>query len=178
MENFTDIWNNAMGIGTIIMMLVGLVFIYVLIFPKDGFSKSIASFVAKHILLIGFLISIAALFGSQIYEHVIGYPPCLLCWYARIAIYPQVILYGIALYKKERVILPYAMSLTIAGLIISGYHSVVTVVGESPLPCSIGGVSCLTRFVYQFGFISIPLMVFVCFAFLFLSALVAKKAAK
>jgi hypothetical protein len=176
MEAFTTIWNHLLGIGTIAMMIASLVCIYAIILPDDRFSRFIQQFAARNILVLGFLISFAALVTSQVYERVIGYPPCEFCWYARVFFYPQVILFGIALAKKDLRVLPYAMGLTIAGLVISTYHSIVTVVGESPLPCDATGVSCLTRYVYQYGFISIPLMGLVGFALIFLLIQTSKKA--
>ena len=159
-------------------MLFGMAQIYALVLPGDGFSKRLNTFVSKNILLIGFLISLAALVSSQVYEHIIGYPPCMLCWYIRVAFYPMVILFGMALVKKDRKILDYALGLTVFGLLVSGFHSLIQVVGESPLPCGASGVSCVTRFVYEYGFLSIPLMGFISFAVLFLGILAAKRAAK
>ena len=167
-----------MAVGTIGLMAVCVAMIYALILPSDRFSKWMNSLVSNNALVLGLLISLVTLIGSQVYEHVIGYLPCLLCWYARIAFYPMVLMFALALIKKDRAIIDYAMGLTVFGLIITGYHSVITVVGESPIPCSADGVSCLTRYVYQFGFISIPLMVFVSFVFLFLVLLTAKRASK
>ncbi len=178
MQSFIPFWNNLMCIGVFIGILVIMKLIYALALPNDKFSKIISDFVRKHILVIGFVISLSALVCSLVYSDVIGYPPCMLCWYARVMFYPQVFLFGRALWKKDRNILPYALILTTLGLIITTYHSIIQITGEGLVPCTVGGVSCVTRDVFMFGFITIPFMGAVGFAVLFLSLLVAKKSSK
>ncbi len=178
MEAFTNTWNSLMSIGTLVLMALGVALLYALVLPGDGFSKRVSAFVSKNVLWIGFLVSLAALVSSQVYEHVIGYAPCMLCWYARVAFYPMALIFLMAIVRKDRKIVDYMMGLTVFGLIVTAYHSIITVTGESPLPCSSNGVSCLTRYVYEYGFISIPLMAFVSFAFLFLVLWTAKRASK
>jgi disulfide bond formation protein DsbB len=152
--------------------------VFVLIAPEHPLAKKMSTFVHTHILTIGFLISLAAVVSSLVYSNVIGYPPCMLCWYARIAFYPQALMFAMALIKKDRSILPYTLALTIAGVVISTYHYIAESIQYSPLPCSAGSVSCLTRYVYEYGFITIPLMGLVGFASLLCALLVAKKASK
>ena len=159
-------------------IIVAMGLIYTLVLPNDSFSKMVSHFTSKNILLIGFLISLAAIVSSLVYSNVIGYPPCMLCWYARIFFYPQIILYGRGLLKKDYNILPYSLILTMLGLILTTYHSFIQLTGESILPCTAGGVSCLTRDVYMYGFITIPFMGVVGFGVLLLALCVSKKAAK
>lgn len=176
MEAFTNFWNTLMSVATIGEILICFAFLYTLSIPKDKFSKFVHKIVGRNILVIGFIISFSAMVGSLIYSNFIGYPPCMLCWYARIVFYPQVILFGIALLKKDRKIIDYAIALSTIGLIIGAYHSLIQYVGFSPLPCEAGGISCVTREVFQFGFITIPLMGAVGFLTLLLSLIISKKA--
>ena len=125
----------------------------------DYLCTKIAGLNRAEILLIGFLITLAGLAGSLIYSNVIGYPPCMFCWYARIFLYPQVFMFGYALFKKDRAILPYTLILTIAGILITGYHYFFIDLGHLDLiPCAAQGVSCSIRYVYEFGFVTIPFM--------------------
>jgi len=152
--------------------------IYALALPTDKLSKLIIGFVHKYILWIGFGLSSAALISSLIYSDVIGYPPCMFCWWARVMFYPQVILFSRAIIKRDRSILPYAFIMTSLGLVIGIYHSIIQITGEGFVPCTVGGVSCVTRDVFMFGFITIPLMGAIGFAVLFLSLLISKRASK
>ena len=175
MESFIFVWNGLMAAAVFAGMLSIMALIYTLLLPTDGFSKSFGGFVSRNILTIGFLISVAAFVSSLVYSNVIGYPPCLFCWWARVMFYPQVLLYGLALFKKDRNILRYSLLLTSIGLDITVYHSIIMLTGESLVPCTVGGISCLTRDVFMFGFITIPFMGAVGFATLLFSLLVAKK---
>lgn len=167
-----------MGVATIAEIIICFAFIYVLSIPNDKFSHLVKKLVGKNILVIGFIISFSAMIGSLIYSNFIGFPPCQLCWYARILFYPQVLIFGMALFKKDTRIVDYAIALCALGVILGAYHSLIQITGSSPIPCEIGGISCSTREVYQFGFITIPLMGAVGFLTLLLSLIISKKAPK
>jgi hypothetical protein len=47
-------------------------------------------------------IALVTTLGSLYYSEVAGYPPCTLCWYQRIAIYPQVVVLGVAALRRDR----------------------------------------------------------------------------
>lgn len=175
MQNFVNFFNELMSIAVFGGIIVSMALIYTLAIPNDVFSIKIKGFINKNILTIGFLVAVMAMGISLIYSNVIGYPPCLLCWWARVMFYPQVFLFGYALIKKDRSILPYATILTGLGLIITLYHSIIMLVGESLVPCTVSGVSCLTRYVFMFGFITIPFMGFIGFCVQFLSLLISRK---
>lgn len=178
MDTFTIAWNHIMSIATFGGLISIVVLIYTLILPNDKMSRAVGGFVTKNILLVGFLISFAALVSSLIYSNVIGYPPCLLCWYARIAFYPQVILYAIAYVKREYSILNYSLALTLFGILVTGYHYLIENLGYSIIPCSTDGASCLSRYVHEYGFITIPFMGLVGFVALFCTILIAKRGLK
>ena len=167
-----------MSIAVLGGIFISLCLFYFLLLPIDNLSKVVTNFICKNILQIGFLISLAAMVSSLIYSDVIGYPPCMFCWWARIMFYPQVFLFGYAILKKDKNIIPYSIILTTLGLIITTYHSIIQMVGESLVPCTAGGVSCLTRDVYTFGFITIPFMGVVGFTVLLLSLIISKKVSK
>jgi hypothetical protein len=49
--------------------------------------------------------------------------------------------------------------LSSAGFLLALYHNFITVFPNvSDAVCETSGVSCQTRYVYQFGFVSIPMM--------------------
>ena len=178
MQAFIQFWNGLMAAGVFIGIAIILGFIYTLALPMDGFSRAVSAFVRKHANLLGFLIALAAMVSSLVYSDYIGYPPCLLCWYARTLFYPQVFMFGLALKKRDRSIWDYSLFLSVLGMVLTCYHFLTDMFQYSPLPCTVNGVSCLTRYVYMFGFITIPFMGFIGFTMLFLTILVAKKATK
>ena len=167
-----------MAFGVFAMIVTCLCLGYALIWPESEFGRDALALFSKHILWIGLKISLLSIIASLIYSNYIGFAPCLLCWYARIALYPQALLYGFAIVKKERVILDYSLPLTGFGILVTGYHAIIENVGYSLIPCSLDGASCLARPVHLYGFITIPVMALAACVTLFLSILAAKRGSK
>ncbi len=112
--------------------------------------------------------SIAAMLGSLYYSEILHLVPCVLCWYQRILMYPLVLLIGIALYRKEEKLLPYyVLPFSVIGLGIALFHWLLQmdVIPEAAGPCQ-AGISCTTRYVEYFGFVTIPFLSLVAFTFI------------
>jgi len=118
-------------------------------------------------LHIAWLASLAATLGSLYFSEIRGFPPCVLCWYQRIAMYPLVIILGVGILRKDKNAIWYALPLAIIGTLISIYHNLLyyKLLPESAAPCT-AGVSCTTKFVEWGGFITIPLLAFTSFLFI------------
>jgi disulfide bond formation protein DsbB len=103
--------------------------------------------------------SIVATFGSLYFSEIRKFPPCVLCWYQRILMYPLVILIAVGILRRDKNMHWYVLPLSILGMMISGYHNLLYygILPESLAPC-VAGVSCTTRFFSWFGFITIPLL--------------------
>lgn len=105
-----------------------------------------------------------AMAGSLFFSEVMKLPPCVLCWYQRIAMYPIVILVAIGIIRNDRKTYISVLALAIPGLLISIYHNLLywKILPESVAPCTLG-ISCTTKFFEWFGFITIPFMALVAF---------------
>jgi disulfide bond formation protein DsbB len=110
-------------------------------------------------LRISFVIALVATLGSLFASEVLGHPPCLLCWYQRIAMYPLTLIFFVALWSGDRSHALYSIPLAALGLAIAGYHNLIYygVIPEAITPCQ-QGVSCAARQVELLGFITVPLM--------------------
>lgn len=115
----------------------------------------------ENLLLISWVVSLLALAGSLFFSNILHFPPCLLCWYARICMYPLVIILGVGILRKDKNVSYYALPLSIIGMVITFYHNLLyyNLIPESLAPC-LSGVSCTTKFVEYFGFVTIPLLAF------------------
>lgn len=137
-----------------------------------AFLEGLLSFVSRRAIFIGFIVALLATLGSLIYSDVIGYEPCKLCWYQRIFMYPLVLIFGMALWKKHEWIKPYGILLSGIGALIAAFHYLGQI-GWNPfgLEClAIGySASCAKNFVLEFGYITIPLMAFSAFTLIALS---------
>lgn len=127
------------------------------------------SFVLEYIVPLLFVTSLTAIIGSLSYSEIVGFPACDLCWIQRMFIYPQAILAFIAMKKRDKGIVPYLLSLSIFGIIVSTYHSLVhwRVISGEILKCTAGEAApCAKVYVLSYGYITIPFMAFTVFAYL------------
>lgn len=126
------------------------------------------------------LISIISITGSLFFSSIMELPPCFLCWYQRIFIFPLGIILAVGFLKKDSLIFWHAFPLALVGWSISFYHNLLYyhLIAEPLIPCS-GGVSCTEKQFELFGFISIPLMALLSLtSILVLLILFAKKTKK
>ena len=130
------------------------------------------------ILYLAWLQSLVAMLGSLFFSEVLKFPPCTLCWYQRICMYPLVAILGVGMIQKDKRVYIYALPLSIVGMCISVYHNLLyyKIIPESIKQCSFG-VSCTTKFVSWFGFITIPFLALCAFTVIIvcLVILVVKK---
>lgn len=122
------------------------------------------NFLKKHALTIVFAQSLIATLGSLFASEIAKFPPCVLCWYARIAIYPIVILSIVGIVRKDKNAGYYILPLSIVGLLITGFHNLLywNILPEAAAPC-VAGISCTTKYIEWFGFVTIPFLAFLSF---------------
>ena len=115
-------------------------------------------------LRVNFLIAVAATIGSLYYSEIMKFPPCTLCWYQRICIYPLVIIFGAALLTDDHRHQKYSLPLLLTGLGLAVYHNLVYfgVIAQELIPCT-GSISCSARQLELFGFVTIPLLALMSF---------------
>jgi disulfide bond formation protein DsbB len=104
-------------------------------------------------------IALLSMVGSLFFSEVMELPPCVLCWYQRIAAYPLVLIVGIGIVLKDPRMKTYALPFAIIGLAISVYHNLLYYgfIPEAITPCT-EGVPCNAVQLEWLGFITIPLM--------------------
>jgi disulfide bond formation protein DsbB len=171
MENFISFINGFFAVLTIVASILSIALIVSFLSPKFR-SGSFVRLVERKSLFIAFIASLLATLGSLIYSDVIGYEPCKLCWFQRIFMYPQVILFGIAAYRNDIHMKIYGIALSAIGAAVALFHYVGQL-GWNPfgLEClAIGySASCTKNFVLEFGYISIPMMALSAFVLILLS---------
>ncbi len=110
------------------------------------------------------VVALIATGGSLFFSEVMELPPCVLCWYQRIAMYPLVVIVAVGIVLGDRRWKYYALPLAILGFAISVYHNLLYygLIPESITPCT-EGISCTSRQIEWLGFITIPLMALAAF---------------
>ena len=153
--------HTIFGVGALLAQIISVILIISFFSKKD---LKIKSFTKCNTLLLSFITSFLATVGSLIYSEIIGFPPCTLCWYQRILMYPTVILTLVAFTKDfSKEIFYYIRALSYPGAAIALYHSIIKMTGISPFPCSafsVSGADCVKQLVLEFGYINIPMMSF------------------
>lgn len=122
---------------------------------------------AQALVFSSFVVSLIATLGSLFFSEVLLYPPCLLCWYQRICMYPLPILFAVSFMSEDSAVFKYTSPLVIIGLVIAIYHNLLYyhILPESVAPCT-QGISCTTVQINWLGFITIPLLSLVAFLIL------------
>ncbi len=118
----------------------------------------------KYLAYFALLVAWIAMLGSLFFSEILKYPPCVLCWYQRIAMYPLVVILSVGILRKNKDLPLYVLPLSVIGLLIGIYHNLLyyNIIPEAAAPC-INGVSCTTKFVEYFGFVTIPFLSMIAF---------------
>lgn len=148
----TEIFSTSIALGTLLLGAVTIGMIALLLMRHPLAERLVA-----HSSLILRLIFIGAALGSLTYELVIGYAPCLLCWYQRMAIFPIALLLLTADIRKSALLQKQVLILSSLGFIVALFHNYIDRVPNGLDVCG-AGPSCLLRYVNVFGFVTIPLM--------------------
>jgi disulfide bond formation protein DsbB len=130
--------------------------------------------VAPHALTLAFAVAAVSLAGSLYFSEVAHFPPCRLCWYQRICMYPLMPILGMAAWRGDRAIRPYAAVLAAIGALIAAYHVLLeryptleSSVCEPTTPCT-------AIWVRRFGYLTIPAMALSAFALILTLMAVAR----
>ena len=120
------------------------------------------------------VIATASTLGALFFSEVLELPPCVLCWYQRIFMFPLVLLLPVGLFPFDSKVVRYALALALPGTAIAVFHVLLVagVVPESVTPCS-RGVPCSKIQIEWFGFVSIPLLSAAAFTLVTLLLIVA-----
>jgi disulfide bond formation protein DsbB len=68
------------------------------------------------------MITTGAMVGSLYFSEKVGFAPCKLCWYQRIAMYSIAIISFVAALRNDKNIARYTIVLAPLGLVVSTYH--------------------------------------------------------
>lgn len=167
--------NYWQALGTIFLQLatigLGAAFILRRRIPT---AAQIIDWFSPKALWIAFALSFFVALMTLVYSEYLSIEPCPLCWWQRIFLYPQIILLGMAAWKRDAYVAEYSIVLSLFGAGVALYQHFLQMFPRSGLPCPATGVSCAQRFLFEFGYITYPLMAFTVFAFLLVAALIVR----
>ncbi len=122
------------------------------------------NFSPRVILYTAWIISLSATLSSLYASEILHLPPCVLCWYQRIMMYPLAIFMPIGIILKDKLLPFYVVPLSGIGVMIAFYHYLLQkgIIPDALAPCTLG-ISCTTRYIEWFGFITIPFLSLISF---------------
>lgn len=120
--------------------------------------------ILNNLVFISWIVALGAVIGSMGLSEILNLKPCALCWYQRIFMFPLAFVLGVGVYRKDDNSAYYALPLSIIGMVIAFYHTLLQwgIIKEVITTCSIDS-SCAEPQINWFGFITIPFMSFLAF---------------
>ena len=124
-----------------------------------------------------FVVAAVATGGSLFFSEIAHFIPCELCWFQRICMYPLSITTLVAALTGDHRVARYLLPLPLVGAGVSVYHLLVEngVVEQAKACLASAPGGCATKWINEFGYMTIPTLALtgfaLCFAFLLLAAL-------
>jgi len=141
---------------------------------SDDADEPLRSRLARAGMYVALLAAWVATAGSLYMSEVLGWIPCLWCWYQRIAMYPLAVLLAAGLIWRDLNTPKYALCLAIPGALASTYHILLQKVPAiAALEACVIGVPCSTDYLNLFGFITIPMLALAAFAIVIVASVFA-----
>ncbi len=119
------------------------------------------------LLFCAWLLACIGTLGSLFFSEVMGLPPCVLCWWQRVFMYPLVAVLLVGLLNYDRSVVRYALPLVALGWLTAFYHYLLYngYIPEALQPCG-QGPSCADINLELLGFITIPMLSLMAFSIL------------
>ncbi len=130
--------------------------------------------VRRNAVWLAFPVALVTTLGSLYLSQIAHFTPCPLCWYQRICMYPLFVALLVGGLRRDREVWAYVIPPAVIGAIIAVYHTQLQAFPKQAHFCHIGVDSCLNRWVWEFGFISIPFMSLAAFSFIITMMLVVR----
>ena len=121
------------------------------------------------------LVASVSTLGALFFGEVMHLPPCVLCWYQRIFMFPLVLILPVGMFPFDRKVVRYALPLAALGWLFAAFHVLLIagVIPEGMKPCT-QGVPCSEKVIEWFGFVTIPFLALVAFSALIALLVLAK----
>jgi disulfide bond formation protein DsbB len=129
---------------------------------RDAYER-VAAAIEPNAAGLAWAVAFLATTGSLYFSEVAGYEPCLLCWYQRIAMYPQLVILGVAAARREVAGRVYAAVLAGIGALIAAYHVLLEWVPSLDSGACDPDNPCTLIWFRVFGVFSLPTLALVAF---------------
>jgi hypothetical protein len=128
----------------------------------DAYS-ALARLIGPRANVAAWIIAVLATAGSLYFSEVAKFTPCTLCWYQRIAMYPFVVLLGVAALRRDDRPPTGASTLAAVGALIAAYHVALEWIPSLDSGACSAAVPCTFVWFRVFGVISLPMLALTAF---------------
>ena len=155
----------------IFLLLIGVL----ALFGVRGPLELVRELLWGYELWCAFVVAAIATGGSLFFSEIAGFVPCELCWYQRICMYPLSITTLLAAIFNDRRVAPYLLPLPVVGAGVSVYHLLVeNGVVKQATACLVSAPGgCATKWINEFGYMTIPTLALTGFGLIFAFLLLA-----
>ena len=166
---------SALGVaGQVIagaLLLVGVLALFGVRGPLRGVCRAVEGYE----LWLAFVVAAIATGGSLFFSEIAHFVPCELCWYQRICMYPLSIITLLAAIAGDFRVARYLLPLPVVGAGVSVYHLLVEngVVSQTTACLVSAPGGCATKWIDEFGYVTIPTLALTGFALVFAFLLLA-----
>jgi disulfide bond formation protein DsbB len=138
----------------VLLLLVGLLALFGVRGPLDRLRRLLWGYE----LWAAFVVAAIATGGSLFFSQIAGFPPCELCWFQRICMYPLSILLLLMAWYGDNRAARYLFPLPIVGACVSIYHLLIEnkVITEPTACLASAPGGCAVKWIDEFGYITIP----------------------
>lgn len=104
------------------------------------------------------MVTTGAMVGSLYFSEKVGFAPCKLCWYQRIAMYSIAIISFVAALRNDKNIVRYTIVLAPIGLVVSTYHYLLEWFPNIETNVCSNDVPCTAVWFRELGFVTLCFM--------------------
>ena len=131
--------------------------------PALDAYAAVARIIQPRANLVGWTVAVLATVGSLYFSEVARFTPCTLCWYQRIAMYPFVVLLGVAMLRRDERPPAGASTLAAIGAVLAGYHVALEWIPSLDSGACSAAVPCTFVWFRVFGIFSLPTLALIAF---------------
>lgn len=130
--------------------------------------------IGKVAIYLAWIVAICSTVLSLYFSEIRHFPPCSLCWYQRVLMFPLAIIIPVGILKKDKFLDFYVLPLSILGMLLALYQHLLEIGIIKQSLCSIG-VSCSVKYINWLNVVTLPLLSFIAFSFISIFVLLYKK---
>jgi len=147
----------------------------------DGAASRLARYVRSSALWLAFVVALGSSLGSLYLSEIAHFDIslCPICEYQRICMFPLAVVLLVGIWRRDDLVWTYVLPPALIGAAFAAYHTQLQAFPHQHLFfCQFDSLTnvhqCTVRYVWEFGFVSIPFMSLSAFVFIIVMMLIVR----